>query len=165
MTKDPEPIKDDVAEEAADLILEAEESYQERMAEQEEFLETVRKEEGAEVIETQCNLIGDYTVPIKAKTDGELTDRLSHLDARVERFETGEARGYEISETADEIAQLLADLIDDDGWHKEKFHAAYQAEGLAPLGVMLERVMNAIKDEREREEGVAKGFRSKPDGA
>jgi len=87
-------------------------------------------------------------------------DRMSHLDARMERFENGEARGYEISETADEVSQLLADLIDGDDWTKRKFYSAYEAEGLDPLGVMLERVMNAVKDERERREGVADGFRS-----
>jgi len=156
----PETVDDDLADDAADLILETEEAYQERQAEHEEFLETVKEEEGAELIETTCTLIGDYTVAVRAKLDGELMDRMSHLDARMERFENGEARGYEISETADEVSQLLADLIDGDDWTKRKFYSAYEAEGLDPLGVMLERVMNAVKDERERREGVADGFRS-----
>lgn len=155
-----EPVQDELAEEAADLILEAEEQYQEAQAEQEEFLETVQEEEGAEVLETQCNIIGDFTVPIKAKLDGALMDKMGHMDARIERFQEGEARGYEISETADEISQILADVIDDPSWHKDKFYTAYESEGLDPLGVMLERVFESLKTERERRQGAAEGFRS-----
>lgn len=154
-----EPVQDDLAEEAADLILEAEQQYQENLAEQEAFLETVAEEEGAEVLETQCNLIGDYTVPLKAKLSGEIMDRMGALDDRLERLNAGEARAYEISETADEVSQLLADVINDESWHKEKFYAAYQSEGLDPLGVMLERAFKALKQERERRQGTADGFR------
>lgn len=159
MTEGPEPVQDDLADEAADLILEAEQQYQENLAEQEEFLETVAEEEGAEVLETQCNLIGDYTVPLKAKLNGEIMDRMGALDDRLERLNAGEARAYEISETADEVSQLLADVINDESWHKEKFYAAYQAEGLDPLGVMLERAFKSLKQERERRQGTADGFR------
>jgi hypothetical protein len=158
---EPETIDDDLADEAGELILEAEEQYQQNQAEHDAFLETVAEEEGAEVLETDVNLIGDYTVPLKAKLNGDLMDRMGHMDARMERFEEGEARGYEISETADEISQLLADVIDDKEWHKRKFYDAYESEGLDPLGVMLERVFEALKEERERREGVADGFRQK----
>ncbi len=160
MSEEPETIDDDLADEAGEMLLEMEAEYEEKMAEQEAFLETVAEEEGSEVLETQCNLIGDYTVPIKAKLNGELMDRLSHMDARVERFENGEARGYEITETADEISQILADVVNDDSWGKEKFYAAYEQEGLAPLGVMLERAFESLKEERERQQGAAEGFRT-----
>jgi hypothetical protein len=159
--QDPETIDDDLADAAGELILEAEQQYQQNQAEHEAFLDTVAEEEGTEVLETECNLIGEYTVPLKAKLNGELMDQMGHLDSRVERFERGEARGYEISETADEISQLLADVIDDHEWHKRKFYDAYESEGLDPLGVMLERVFEALKQERERREGTADGFRSK----
>jgi len=160
MSEEPETIDDELADEAGEMLLEMEEEYEEKMAEQEAFLETVAEEEGSEVLETQCNLIGDYTVPIKAKLNGELMDRLSHMDARVERFENGEARGYEITETADEISQILADVVNNDSWGKEKFYAAYEQEGLAPLGVMLERAFESLKEERERQQGAAEGFRT-----
>jgi len=160
MSEEPETIDDDLADEAGEMLLEMEAEYEEKMAEQEAFLETVAEEEGSEVLETQCNLIGDYTVPIKAKLNGELMDRLSHMDARVERFENGEARGYEITETADEISQILADVVNNDSWGKEKFYAAYEQEGLAPLGVMLERAFESLKEERERQQGAAEGFRT-----
>jgi len=153
-------VNDQLAEDAADLILETEEQYQERQAEHEAFLETVAEEEGAPVVETTCNIIGDYHPTLKTKLNGEVLDKMSHLDARMERFENDEARGYEISETADEVAQLLADVIADDGWTKDRFYAAYKQEGLDPLGVMLERCFEALKAERERVEGARDGFRA-----
>lgn len=156
-----ESVSDALAEEAAELIQETNAQYEERRREQEEFLETVAEEEGAEVLETQCNLMGDYTVTLEAKLDGDLMDRMGHMDARVERFENGEARGYEISETADEISQLLADVISDEGWPKSLFYDAYRDNGLEPLGVMLERVFEALEEERDRRSGAADGFRQK----
>lgn len=149
----------DFDELAADLALDAKETYEDHRAEQEAFLETVAEEEGAEVLETECNLIGDYTVPLKAKLSGEIMDRMGALDDRLERLQAGEARAYEISETADEVSQLLADVIDSSDWHKEKFYAAYESEGLDPLGVMLERAFESLKAERERRRGTADGFR------
>jgi hypothetical protein len=160
MSEEPETLNDELADEAGEMLLEMEEEYEEKMAEQEAFLETVAEEEGSEVLETKCTIIGDYTVDIRAKLNGELMDRLSHMDARVERFENGEARGYEITETADEISQILADVVNDDSWGKEKFYAAYEQEGLAPLGVMLERAFESLKEERERQQGAAEGFRT-----
>ena len=157
-------VNDELADEAADLILEAEENLQQNRAEQEAFLETVKEEEGAEVLETTCTLIGEYTVDLRATLDGELMDQMGHLDAKVERLQGGDARAYEISETADDISQLLADVIDDSGWTKGRFYEAYEAEGLNPLGVMLERAFEALKAERERREGVADGFRQEPSG-
>ncbi len=151
---------DPLAEDAAELVMETAEEYEEAKAEHEEFLETVQEEEGVEVLETKCNIMGDYTVTLKATMDGELMDRLGHMDARMERFENGEARGYEVSQTADEVSQLLADIIADDGWPKEKFYAAYEQTDLNALGVMLERAFESLKEERERMEGVADGFRT-----
>ena len=156
---DQEPVKDEIAEQAGELILEADEQYQQNKAEQEAFLETVAQEEGAEVLETTCNLVGEYVVDIKAKLSGDIMDRMGALDDRVERIDAGEARAYEISETADGVAQLLADVIDDKTYTKEKFYAVYQSEGLQPLAVMLERVFTSLKEEKERREGVANGFR------
>jgi hypothetical protein len=158
--QEPETVDDEIADQAGEMLLEMQQEHEEKMAEQEAFLETVAEEEGSEVLETQCNIIGDYTVPIKAKLNGELMDRLSHMDARVERFEQGEARGYEITEAADEISQILADVVDDTSWGKQKFYAAYEQEGLAPLGVMLERAFESLKEERERQQGAAEGFRA-----
>ena len=86
---DQEPVKDDIAEQAGELILEADEQYQQNKAEQEAFLETVAQEEGAEVLETTCNLVGEYVVDIKAKLSGDIMDRMGALDDRVERIDVG----------------------------------------------------------------------------
>ena len=153
---DAEPNYDEIA---ADLAQDAKESFEQSREEQEAFLETVAQEEGAEVLETQCNLIGDYTVPLKAKLDGDLMDAMGRIDDRLQRLQGKQGRAYEITETADEVSQLLADVIDDPEWHKSKFYAAYQSEGLDPLGVMLERAFESLKQERERRNGTADGFR------
>ena len=154
---DAEPNYDEIA---ADLAQDAKESFEQSREEQEAFLETVAQEDGAEVLETQCNLIGDYTVPLKAKLDGDLMDAMGRIDDRLQRLQGKQGRAYEITETADEVSQLLADVIDDPEWHKSKFYAAYQSEGLDPLGVMLERAFESLKQERERRNGTADGFRS-----
>lgn len=161
----PDTDKQDFDEVAADLALDAKESHEENLQEQEEFLDTVAEEEGAEVLETQCNIIGDYTIPLKAKLDGQLMDAMGRIDARLERLEQGQGRGYEFSETAEEVSQLLADVIDDPEWHKSKFYKAYESEGLDALGVMLERAFNSLKQEKERRAGTADGFRKDNEGA
>lgn len=156
-----EPINDEVADQAAELIQEADEQLRERREEQADFLDTVSEEEGAELLETTCNIVGDYTVDLAAKLDGDLMDAMGRVDARLERVETEDARAYEISEVADEIAQILADATADSTWDKPTFYEAYEREGIDPLGVMLERVFTALKEERDRRQGVADGFRPK----
>jgi hypothetical protein len=156
-----EPSKDEQLDALAeDLVAQAESKYEETQEAQQEFLESVARESGAEILETQCNLIGEYTVPLKAKLTGDIMDRMGGLEDRLERMQAGDAAAYEVGETADAIAQILADIIDDPEWHKSKFYAAYEAEGLGPLGVMTERVFESLKQERERRQGAADGFRS-----
>jgi hypothetical protein len=145
---------------AAQLARETDEKFRENREEQQEFLDTVAEEEGAEVLETKCSLMGEYVVPLRAKLDGEIMDAMGRIDGRLERIESGEARAYEISETADELSRLLADVIDDAEWHKELFYEVYREEGVDPLGVMLERVFDSLKEERERRRGAADGFRA-----
>lgn len=159
--REPETINDDLADDAAELIQEADAQLQQNREEQQAFLDTVAEEEGAPVLETKCNLIGDYVVPLQAKLNGELMDTMGRIDDRLERLENEDARAYEISETADEIAQLLDDAIDDPEWHKEVFYKVYQQEDLEALGVLLEAAFESLKDERERRRGTADGFREK----
>jgi hypothetical protein len=147
---------DDIAQE---LVETADQKYQESQEQQQAFLDQVADEEGAEVLETKCNIVTGFTVPLKAKLSGEILDRMGALEDRLERMESGEAHAYEIGETADAISQILADVIDDPQWHKQKFYAVYEAEGLEPLGVMTERVFESLRDERERRRGTADGFR------
>jgi len=157
---EPDTIDDDLADQAGELILEANEEYQKRKAEQEAFLETVEEETDAPLVETPCNIIGDYTVDIRAKLDGELTDRLGEMEARLERVDAGEGHAYDISDVADETSQMLADLITDPTWDKSTFYEAYERTGIEPLLEMFEEVFTAIKNERERQTGAAEGFRT-----
>jgi hypothetical protein len=145
---------------AQELVDDTEEKYAATQEAQADFLDTVAEESGAEVLETRCNIIGEYTVDLEAKLSGDILDRMGALEDRLERMERGDAAAYEIGETADEISQILADIIDDGEWHKAKFYAAYEAEGLAPLGAMTERVFESLRAERERRQGAADGFRS-----
>ena len=66
-----------------------------------------------------------------------------------------------MSDTADDVAQLLADVTDDPALTKREFYGQYEAHGIDPLGVVLEEVMTALRDEKERREGAADGFRKK----
>lgn len=149
----------DFDELAADLALDAKESYEVAREEQHALLDDVAKEEGADVLETQAT-IRENTVPVSGRLNGDLFDRMGELDERVERIERGDARAYEVSETADELAQLLADLIDDPEFTKAGAYNTYRESGIEPLGVILEAVFEALKAEEERRQGAADGFRA-----
>ncbi len=142
-----------------ELAEEARKEKQQADQEHQEFLDTVAEEEGAEILETSCNLIGEYVVPLKATMNGELMDRLGRIDARLERLESGEGRAYEVSDAADDASQLLADVVDDPDYHKAKFYSVYEAEGLDALGTFIENVFDALKTERKRRRGAVDGFR------
>ncbi len=143
----------------ADLLNRTDEQYQETQQEQQEFLEAVSEEEGAELLETQTELVSGYTVDLKAKMDGKLTDKLGHIDARLERLDSEEARAYEVSEAADDASRLLADIVDDPEYSKSLFYEVYESEGLGALGTMIERAFEALKQERKRRRGTVDGFR------
>jgi len=93
MSDDKRPL-DDIAQE---LVETADDNYQQSQERQQAFLDTVADEEGAEVLETQCNLVTGYTVPLKAKLSGDIMDRMGALEDRLERMEDGDARAYERS--------------------------------------------------------------------
>jgi hypothetical protein len=162
--QDPETIDDDLADEAGELILEAEQQYQQNQAEQAEFMKSVAEESGEETLETKCE-IGGHTVPVSATFNGELMDQMGALEDRVNRIEAGDAGVQDISDTADKLSQLLADIINDDEATKRGFYKTYQEHGIGPLSEMLETVFGSLKQERERRRGTADGFRSKSDGA
>jgi len=159
----PDTIDDDLADQAGELILEAEEQLQQNRAEQEAFLEDIAEDEGAEMLETTCNIKG-HTVDISAKLNGDLWDAMGRIDDRLERFERGESGAYEYGESADEVARILDDVTDDPKLHKKAFYETYQEHGLGPLGAILEEVFEALRKEKERRSGVADGFRKKQSG-
>jgi glutaredoxin 2 len=155
-------MSDDFNERAADMVLETEQEYQEKKAEQEAFLDAVAEESDVEILETKCNLIGDFVVPVRAKLSGEVMERMEALDERMQKLDTGDAR---VSETADEVSQLLADLIDDPEYNKQLFYDVYRKNNLNELSGLLETVFTALKEERKRRRGAADGFRKDADGA
>lgn len=153
---------DEFNQRAADLVLETNDKYQENLADQEEFLDTVADESDVEVLETQCNLIGEYVVPLKAKLNGEVMERMEALDDRMSNLSTGDAR---VSETADEVSQLLADLIDDPEYNKDLFYKVYLQNDLGELNGLLDTAFKSLKTERKRRRGTADGFRGEQPGA
>lgn len=163
MKDEPQPPTkdDDLADAAGELILEANEQLEQNRQEQKQFLDAVSEEEGAEVLETQCNLIGDITAPLSAKLNGELIDRMSDVQETGKQIEANpEAEGHKVSRVADEMCLILADVVDDSTLDKSTFYQAYREEGLDPMLTMLDRAFESLKDERERRQGVADGFRA-----
>ena len=150
----------DFDELAAELAQDAKESFEESREEQAAFLDAVAADEGAEVLETTCTIKG-HTVPVSARLSGEIMDRMGAIDNRLERIENENSRAYEYSELADEVCQLLADVTDDPALTKQEFYRTYERHNIPPLGVVLERVFESLKQERERQEGAADGFRKK----
>ena len=152
--------KPDFDELAQDLVEDASQEFEQSREEQAAFLDAVADEEGAEVLETTASIKG-HSVPVSARLNGDVMDAMGRIDSRLERIEREEARAYEVSDTADDVAQLLADVTDDPALTKREFYRQYEAHGIDPLGVVLEEVMTALRDEKERREGAADGFRKK----
>ena len=144
-----------------ELIEQTQEKHEERQEEIKEFHDAVQSDSDTDVIETKCNIVGDIVVDVSAKRNGELIDRMGHIEERLEYVEKEEAGTYKISEAADDAAQLLADVVDDPMLDKKEFYKVYESEGLEVLGEMLNDVFGAIEDERERIQGAADGFREK----
>ena len=152
--------KPDFDELAQDLVDDASQEFEQSREEQAAFLDAVADEEGAEVLETTASIKG-HSVPVSARLNGDVMDAMGRIDSRLERIEREEARAYEVSDTADDVAQLLADVTDDPALTKREFYRQYEAHGIDPLGVVLEEVFKALKTEKERREGAADGFRKK----
>ena len=152
--------KPDFDELAQDLVEDATQEFEQSREEQAAFLDAVADEEGAEVLETTASIKG-HSVPVSARLNGDVMDAMGRIDSRLERIEREEARAYEVSDTADDVAQLLADVTDDPALTKREFYRQYEAHGIDPLGVVLEEVFEALKTEKERREGAADGFRKK----
>ena len=145
--------------ELADLVEETREKHEETKQEQEEFLNALEENEGKPTLETKVNLTGDYVVTAKADLNGELMDRLSHIDERLDNVTNGDGRLYEVSEAADDAAQLLDDLIVESQYNKELFYNAYERQGLEILVSFFAEIIEGLQSARERQHGVADGFR------
>lgn len=154
-------MTDDELPSAEELIEETNQRYEAAQERKEEFLETVKDDSDEDVVETSCNLVGDMVVDIRAKRNGELIDRMGHIEETLEAVKAEEEGTYRISEVADEASQLLADIVEDSGLDKEAFYIAYRKEGIDELGKMIESVFESIETEVERIKGASDGFRQK----
>jgi hypothetical protein len=143
-----------------DLMEKTDERYEERQEDIADFHQAVQEESETEVIETTCNIVGDVTVGVTAKRNGELMDRMGHIEERLEYVETEKQGTYNITEAAQDAAQLLADVVDDPELTQGEFYKVYRGEGLEELGKMLKTVFSSIEKESERRRGAADGFRS-----
>ncbi len=150
---------DDKDQKALELIEQAEEKHQKRQQEQQEFLDAIADESEAKIIETTAKLAEGFTVEVSAKRNGELMDRMGHIEEKLEYVEDKKHGTYKISEAADDASQLLDDLVEDNSLDKETFYQVYRSEGLETLGTLLERAFDAIEQEVERRQGTADGFR------
>jgi len=163
-SKEPETIDDELADKAGELILETEEAYQEQKAKQHDLLDAVAEEDGAPLLETKCDIHG-ITVPVSGRLTGEFVERVESLDAEAKRRADGESEQTGVSDIVRELAEIVADLIDDPELTASGVYRTYQEEGVMPVRTILESVMESLQKEEERMRGTADGFRSKPDGA
>lgn len=144
-----------------ELVAEANERYQQDREEREAFLSAVAEEDGAEVIETHVTLIEGFDVDVAARLDGRLTDTLAAIEKQVKGEEVS---AMDVRDTAERTAMLLERVVDEPEasppYDRDLFMQVYDREGLAALGKMLRRVLEGVKAERERREGVSDGFRA-----
>jgi len=150
----------DTPQQFEEVMQQTEEKYQEAQENKAEFLESVKEDSDAEIIEATCNLVGDMVVDIEAKRNGDLIDRMGAIEEQLQYVETNEEGMYRITEVADRASQLLADIVQDSGLDKDAFYTAYRQEGIDELGNMIETVFEAIEQEVERKQGAADGFRT-----
>lgn len=154
-------MSDTDPEHVRELLDKTQERHEERQEEIAEFHDAVKEESDAEVIETTCNIAGDMTVDVSAKRNGELMDKIGHIEERLEYVESEERGTYKVTEAAEDASQLLADLVDDPHLDKQEFYKVYRSEGLETLGELIESVMQAIETEVKTRRQAADGFRKK----
>jgi len=160
MTDDEQPgmDADNLDERAADLALDAAQSFEEKQAEQHDLLDAVADEEGAPLLETKATIAG-VTVPVSGRLNGEFIERVERLDEEAKRRANDEDAQNGVIDIMRELADIIDGLIDDDELTARGVYQTYQAEGVGPVRTILEEVMDALKTEDERLRGEADGFR------
>ena len=155
---------DDVDAQIGELVEETRERHEEREQTQEEILNAVAEESDTAELETTVNLVGNYTVTASAKLYGELMDKLADIDERQKRITEGKGRVAKIPELAEEISELLADIIDDPEYDADLFYAIYEQESAEILGEFIQQILESLQAERERQQGAIDGFRQNRQG-
>ena len=155
---DAEPDFDEIA---ADLALDAKESFESSKKNQHALLDAVAEQDGAPLLETQCTIYGE-TIPVSGRLTGELIDRTTRLDDRAKEIANGDGSGEDLRNVIHELCEIGADLIDDDELSKQELHDLYRYNGVKPLRTIVMDVFDALQKEEERVRGDADGFRKKP---
>jgi len=151
---------DFLGEGGAAILDESRGSKRESDRERQEFLETIRDTDQAELIETKVTLVDGFAVTVSTKLDGHVTKTMADIDRRVESIESGEGRAYELQEVAELTAELMSSVIAEDHFDQSLFMEVYDSEGMEVLVGMMERVFEGINEERKRRMGAADGFRA-----
>lgn len=145
---------------------EAAETAQRLEGEQQEFLDSLEEEHGGDLVETQVTLPGDNPATIECVINGELMNRMSHVDGMLEDFQDPEPGDFQnVEQSMDEVASILADITKESKYSKAVFYAIYERFGPQALGKHTEAIFDAIEKEVRRMTGDVDGFRSKPQGS
>jgi len=155
---DAEPEPGELDEFAAQLAAETDEKFESRKEDQHALLEAAAEEDGAPLLETQCEIYGEV-VPVSGRLTGELIDRTTQLDKTAKAISNGDKDPSELLHVIREITEICADLIDDEELTQQELYKLYRAEGVKPLRRITDEVMGALQKERERVSGDADGFR------
>lgn len=156
----PEVDPDEADAFAAQLAQETDEKFQSNKEDQHALLEAAAEEDGAPLLETQCEIYGEV-VPVSGRLTGDLIDRVTQLDNTAKAVADGDKDAGELQTVIEELTSICADLIDDAELTQTELYKLYRAEGVTPLRTITENVMTALQQEDERVSGAADGFRSK----
>jgi len=154
---------DKLSDSANELLNETREAKREADERQSEILASIQSEHGGDLIETTFSVTSDHSAPIATKLNGELIDRINHIESSVptDRSEVDAKDLQNVSMLMDETASLLADIIPDSDFDKTLFYSVYESEGPETLGVIAENAFKAIEREVKRQYGDVDGFRQK----
>lgn len=143
-----------------ELTAEGRENAAELHADQQELLDSLDEEHGGDLIETPVTLPGDNLAHIEVVLNGELMNRMGHVDetlATIQDPEPGDLANVE--RAMDEASAVLADMLAEAKYSKRLFYTVYEKYGPDALGAHIEAVFEAVEQEAKRKAGDAKGFR------
>lgn len=144
------------------LTKESAQTRQQLEAEQEELLESLNEEHGGDLIETPVTLPGGNRATVRCVVNGDLLDRMSHIDSILADLNDGEPEPGEMSrigESMDEASAVLADITVEAKYSKELFYEVYRRYGPEALGKHVEAAFEGIEHELKRRAGDVDGFR------
>ncbi len=141
------------------LAEEARDGHRDAISERESFLSALRESEGADTLQTEVTLVAGHSVSVSVTLNGAFIRRLSKIEQTVDGM-GDEASASDVNDAALEVAEILAEVIDTEGYDKSTFIQVYESEGLNVLGYLLSKVFEGVKRERERRRGAADGFRA-----